>query len=206
LGERRCGVVRSRLSVVVLIVLLVAGGIWYFTRDTRTPEERAEELWDQACDLKEHGEFLGAIRCLKEYIKLDQEKHPRAYGMLAFCYDEIGQVEMAQQHYRRALELDPRDANARVLYAGCLLEAAPDGNTGWQMADPELRKLSDEDLKTRGVAYNLACVCASNGKADVALQYLSLAIKQDPSYRDLARRDKDFDSIRRTEQFKRLVP
>ena len=46
------------------------------------------------------------------------------------------------------------------------------------------------------VLYNLACYESLDGRADEALAHLRRAIELDPSYRDLAENDSDFDPIR----------
>jgi hypothetical protein len=52
-----------------------------------------------------------------------------------------------------------------------------------------------------GLRYNLACVRALNGEADAAIEALQVAIENDPSFVELARKDSDLDSIRADPRF-----
>jgi len=53
--------------------------------------------------------------------------------------------------------------------------------------------------------YNLACYHAVKGEPDEALRYLRRAVNVEPHYREIARADEDFDSLRTTPDFRRLV-
>jgi hypothetical protein len=43
------------------------------------------------------------------------------------------------------------------------------------------------------------------GNLDLALQHLQQAFDLDPKYREMARSDSDFDSIRRDDRFQALI-
>ena len=56
-----------------------------------------------------------------------------------------------------------------------------------------------------GVLYNLACAEALLGEKEEALGHLSEALDAHPAFRDSARDDPDFESIRSDERFAALV-
>jgi len=56
-----------------------------------------------------------------------------------------------------------------------------------------------------GVLYNLACAEALLGEKEEALGHLSEALDAHPAFRDSAREDPDFESIRSDERFAALV-
>jgi quercetin dioxygenase-like cupin family protein len=56
-----------------------------------------------------------------------------------------------------------------------------------------------------GVAYNVACAEALAGRKDDALEHLRQSIERSERFRELARDDSDFDSIRDEPGFKELV-
>jgi Flp pilus assembly protein TadD len=53
--------------------------------------------------------------------------------------------------------------------------------------------------------YNIACVYAGQGKKTDAIAWLKKAVKAHPEFKDQARNDKDFDSIRNTKEFMALI-
>jgi tetratricopeptide (TPR) repeat protein len=56
-----------------------------------------------------------------------------------------------------------------------------------------------------GVLYNLACAEALLDEKEEALSHLSEALDANPAFRNMAREDPDFDSLRSDERFARLV-
>jgi len=56
-----------------------------------------------------------------------------------------------------------------------------------------------------GVAYNVACAEALAGRGDDAIEHLRQAIERSERFRELAKDDADFDSIREEPAFKELV-
>lgn len=196
---------RSRLPVLLLIVLLVGGGIWYFTRDTRTREERAEEFFEKGEELFRQGDYQGAIEAMERCVELGQGHYPEPFAALAVCHYHLGQYELAKRQCERVLELNPGDDGTRVVYADTLLRTIEDSGEAWRRANAELSKLSEKGRRNPTVLYNLACLYAEYSRPELALRYLSYAIKADPSLKEVAKKDSCLDSIRHTEQFKRLV-
>lgn len=53
--------------------------------------------------------------------------------------------------------------------------------------------------------YNIACVYAAQGKIDDAVKWLRKAIEAHPEFKSQAKKDKDFDKIRNSKEFKALI-
>jgi tetratricopeptide (TPR) repeat protein len=66
----------------------------------------------------------------------------------------------------------------------------------YDKAVEELERIQAESPEDPGVLYNLACAESMSGKGDRAVEHLARAIELDASFRDLAKKDSDFDAIR----------
>jgi tetratricopeptide (TPR) repeat protein len=66
----------------------------------------------------------------------------------------------------------------------------------WDEAVATIEEGLREHPENPSILYNLACAEARAGRARDAIVHLEAAIGADEKYRDLARRDKDFDGIR----------
>ncbi len=53
--------------------------------------------------------------------------------------------------------------------------------------------------------YNLACYCALDGQTDRSLELLERALDRDDDFRDHARHETDFDSVREDPRFRALL-
>jgi hypothetical protein len=67
------------------------------------------------------------------------------------------------------------------------------------------RELLEDHLEYPGVAYNVACAEALAGRGDDAIEHLRQSIERSERFRELARDDVDFDSIREEPAFQQLV-
>jgi hypothetical protein len=56
-----------------------------------------------------------------------------------------------------------------------------------------------------GLLYNAACVYATTGKHDRAIEYLERAVDAGYSHKSWLENDSDFDSIREDERFKAVL-
>lgn len=61
------------------------------------------------------GQLEPALRRAEQAVKEDPE-NPRAHYMIAVIYQQIGQVQRADEAFRRALELSPNNADIRNAY------------------------------------------------------------------------------------------
>jgi tetratricopeptide (TPR) repeat protein len=76
-------------------------------------------------------------------------------------------------------------------------EAMPFFASGeYERAYQSLAKASGEHPEMSGILYNLACAEALTGREEEAVKHLRRAIELDERFREIARADSDFDSIR----------
>jgi len=105
-----------------------------------------------------------------------------AHSTIAFAYDQVGSLEEAETHFRRATELDKEDGAAANAYAAFLCNR---GNR-WAEAEPYFRRaIQDLDYPTPEVAMTNAGVCARDA-ADLqkAEEYFRAALTRNPRYAD----------------------
>ncbi len=88
---------------------------------------------------------------------LDEDpKLPSAHYVIAILYERLGEIEKADKHYRRAVELAPHDPDARNNYGTFLC-----GQNRLKEADKQFNDaLKDPLYKTPEFAYTNAGVCA----------------------------------------------
>jgi tetratricopeptide (TPR) repeat protein len=101
-------------------------------------------------------------------------------------------------------------ATPGVPYAVSPWEAAADAYPHWREGDHAkaaeiLRSVVAEHPDAGIVLYNLACVETLLGEHDAALEHLGRAIELEERFRELARTDEDFDSIRERSDFRDLT-
>jgi Tfp pilus assembly protein PilF len=82
----------------------------------------ADQLYDQAVDLRDGGDKPGAIAKLEEAITLDPN-FVIGHGMLAKLYSDIAEVDKAITHAKKVVELEPDDTFSytalSVIYQRC---------------------------------------------------------------------------------------
>jgi Flp pilus assembly protein TadD len=80
------------------------------------------ELYDQAADLRDHGDKEGAVAKLEEAVGLDPG-FALGHGMLAKLYADLANSDSAIAHARKVVELEPDDAFSytalSVIYQRC---------------------------------------------------------------------------------------
>jgi mannose-6-phosphate isomerase-like protein (cupin superfamily) len=95
-------------------------------------------------------------------------------------------------------------------YAVSAWEAAGDAYPLWQAGDHAkaveiLRSVVDEHPNAGVVLYNLACAETLAGEPDQALEHLGRSIELEERFREYARTDEDFATIRERPEFRELV-
>jgi len=82
----------------------------------------ANELYDQAVDLKDKGEREEAVAKLEEALVVDPA-FVIAHGMLAKLYVDLAEAEKAIAHAKKVVELEPDDTFSytalSVIYQRC---------------------------------------------------------------------------------------
>ena len=82
----------------------------------------ANELYDQAIDLKQAGDKPGAIEKLLAAVTADPQ-FAIGHGMLSKLYAESAELEKAVHHAKKVVEIEPEDAFSytalSVIYQRC---------------------------------------------------------------------------------------
>jgi Flp pilus assembly protein TadD len=80
------------------------------------------ELYDEACDLRDRGDREGAVAKLEEAVALDSS-FVLGHGMLAKLHADLAHADRAIEHAKRVVELEPNDAFSytalSVIYQRC---------------------------------------------------------------------------------------
>ena len=106
----------------------------------------------------------------------------QAHSTIALAYDQIGNLDEAESHYRRATELDPSNGNAANFYAVFLCSR----QKRWADAEPYFRRaVQDSNYPTPEAALTNAGVCARDaGQVEAATERFRDALARNPSYPD----------------------
>jgi type IV pilus assembly protein PilF len=106
----------------------------------------------------------------------------QAHTTIAIAYNQIGNFEEAENHFRRATQLNPNDGAAANAYAAYLCER---GNR-WADARPFFRRAAeDEKYGTPEVALTNAGFCARDaGDLEAAEENFRAALARSPRYAD----------------------
>ncbi len=97
----------------------------------------ADELYDQAVDLRDKGDKPGAAAKLEEAVALDPN-FAIGHGMLAKLYADLAEADKAIKHALKVAEIEPDDAFSytalSVIYQRCgkIPEAEDAKAKAWQ--------------------------------------------------------------------------
>jgi type IV pilus assembly protein PilF len=151
------------------------------TRDERSSDENAAiaNMNLGAGYLRQGRIDLAIERLLRA---LDQD--PRlvdAHSTIAIAYDQLGSPADAENHYRRATQLDAGNAAAANSYAVFLCR-----QSRWPDAEPYFKRAAGSgSYTTPEVALTNAGVCARNvGNTEAAERYFRDALTRSPTYQD----------------------
>ena len=152
------------------------------------------------------GKYLKAARLYEQAIEVRPEDF-QAPLLLPQVYRSLGRIEDAREAFRAGiakarshLELNPADARALYLCGGALIET---DNTaeGLEMVNRAVTIAPNET----GLLYNVACIYASQGRTDEALEHLERAVRAGYNHRAWLETDSDLDPIRKHPRFQALL-
>lgn len=143
--------------------------------------------------------FDKAEAAFKRAIEISPDQS-RPYNDLAILLRHTGRLTEAETYAKRALELDPNTLPTHNNYGNLLVD-----QKRYEEAEREYARASDMEPDHPAPYFNLACLASLRGDAERAVALLHTAIVLDARYRDEARDDEDFDSIRTTAAFRELV-
>ena len=193
----------------------------------KNPDRYNSELADTQNNLGVSYRSLGRLKeaehAYKEAIEIKKhltDKNPDVYNPdlanthynLGNLYKNLGRLEEAESAYNEALEIriklvvknpdryNPKLADTQInlgnlyKYLGRFEEA--------ESAYQEALETHSRDSVTW---YNKACLESLRNLRDKAVEYLKRAIDLDNKYIDIAKSEKDFDTIRNSKEFKELI-
>ncbi|MBI5695695.1 MAG: tetratricopeptide repeat protein [Nitrospirae bacterium] len=140
-------------------------------------EKEAERLYNKALDALDDGNWLLAVQHLKRCLAVDPE-YVAAHHELADIFFHNKQYAPAEEEIKRALLLDPKDPEANFAL-GNIYNAQgrhTDALRVFKRMEQEAPEYAPE------LFYNMAVAYKNLDRPDLALDYFSLAIEEDPSY------------------------
>lgn len=181
-------------GALLVLVVLVAGVGWIFLRDAgaRTPDPQAQELYLQGVfqwEKRTPESLTKAVELFNRAVDIDPN-YAQAYGGLANAYNLLREYSMmtpgeayaaAATAARRAVELDPADADAHSALAFAEfygLRRLDDGIERFELA----RRLDPNSAKIR---HWYANALLHLGRFDAALVEINEAQKLDPASRSI---------------------
>ena len=160
----------------------LAAALWLGACATQPPEDPDRESSERqvarlntqlGAEYIARGQYEVALDKLKKAVRSDATYAP-AHTVLAVLYEQLGEEDLANRHYRDALRLKPDDGEINNNY-GTYLCRTGQGND----ADPYFEKaLEDPFYRTPAVALANAGLCALNlGELDKAESYLRKSLE-----------------------------
>ena len=150
-------------------------------------------------------EELYVVLCGRARFEIDGDAVDAPRGKLVFVRSETSRTAFAEEAGTTVLAIggkvgQPYEVTGWELWA----EFQPAYEAGDYDAVIGRRKTLEASGYAFGL-YNLACCEALSGRNEDAIAHLRVAFELQPSLRDLAKKDNDFDPIRNEPAFRELV-
>ena len=194
-------------GMLIATVLTIAFGIFWFAYykdiyldSKKSPDKLKTEGWE----LHDAGEIDKAAEKFRKAIEKDDRFAPAHFG-LGSCYNQQGNYDKAKDYFLRVLELKPDYYTARISYARCIIRLGGKRAEAQRTAQQEIDKVPKSVYADMNLAYNFAAYYAVTGDSGRAIDWLTYAISKNSSMRARAKKDKDFEMLRDSKMFQRLV-
>jgi tetratricopeptide (TPR) repeat protein len=140
-------------------------------------EKELERYYNKGVSALEDGNWLLAVQYFRKCIEMDSKYSP-AYHELADIYYQNGQLEAATAVLKDALLLDPKDMEATFALGSVYLSQGrhTDALRVFKRLETEAPEFAPE------LYYNIGICYKNLDKPVLALEYMELAIEDDPSY------------------------
>jgi tetratricopeptide (TPR) repeat protein len=145
------------------------------------------------------GRYEEAVASYDKAVEFQPDFH-QAWFNRGAALRRLGKSEDAVASYDKAIEINPDDDETwgRRGYALFTLKRYEDALSSYHRA-------IELNPKSANAWYSKACLYALQQNLDAAISHLQTAIDLDPEYRDMAKTDTDFDSIRDCDRFLALL-
>lgn len=157
--------------------------------------------------------YCDFILAIHRHIGYKNNKCPKCkneFDLVRFTKDYyLGQYEDAKEkaEYNRALkvlniilEKDQKDVNIWGNRAYILIKLGK-----YNLAIESCDKALELDPNFHNAYYNKACAFSLNNRVENAQNNLRIAINGEPKYKELSKSDSDFDNIRESKEFQKLL-
>ncbi|MGI9305441.1 MAG: type IV pilus biogenesis/stability protein PilW [Gammaproteobacteria bacterium] len=146
-------------------------------QNTRPDSIGVEERTKQALYLYRQNRLDQALKDIKVALK-QVPNNGDANNIAGLIYERMGDVGLAEQHFKKAVELQPNDAYTRNNYGTFLCEQG----RIFEAEEEFLTAVYDESYPTPEVAYTNAGVCVRRiPDLDRAAQYFHAALEANPN-------------------------
>jgi len=149
------------------------GAVRIYRRGLQIAPDNVEILNALGFSLFQQGKSQEAVVELEKALKIDP-KHAKAHNNMALASIDIGELEVAEAHYRESLAIEPQPAIYNDL--GFVLERMGLSED----ATAAYRKALELDPKSAAAHYNLGSSLARSGSYGEAERHLRAALAVDP--------------------------
>ncbi|MCC3599430.1 MULTISPECIES: tetratricopeptide repeat protein [unclassified Microcoleus] len=168
--------------------------------DGQTSEQKAELFFEQALLYRSAEDYAKAIASYDKALEIKPDYHEAWYNR-GSALDDLGRLEDAIASYDKALEIKP-DYHEAWNNRGIALRNLGRLEDAIASYDKALEFKPDDT----SAFYNKACCYALHSQIDQAIQNLQQAINLNPDeWREMAKTDSDFDSMRSDVRFQALI-
>jgi len=167
--------------------------------DINDVDFQKRDLYNKGRNHMSNEKFLDAIRSFELAIRIDPQ-FVNAWVEKGYAHFHLGEYSVAISSYNRAIELDVENASAWNLKGLAYYKMK-----NYEKAIASCEKAIDINPNEGMVWYNKACYLTLSGKVDEGLDALRRSIEIDIQNARKAVRDRDFESARAEEGFRRIV-
>lgn len=164
----------------VLVLLLVTATAACSTTDSRRDSANIARVNTQlGINYAQRGQFPTALDKLKRALKAD-DGQANTHAAIAYVYQNMGDMDLAEKHYRRALRIDKEEPSLNNNFAVFLCERGrgPDAETYF------LTAATNPQYETPEAAWSNAGRCLKDYDLAKAETYLREALKINPDAPD----------------------
>lgn len=174
----------TRFFLPGLACLLCQGCVTTVSSTTIADEANSEEAAVANLNLGVAYYREGRLELALERLESSLNQNPRladTHSTIALVYDQLGEADEAEDHYRRATQLDPENPGAANSYAVFLCR-----NGRWRDAERQfMRAAQNPRYPTPEAAFTNAGICARTSGDDAAAEgFFRDALARNPSYPD----------------------